>query len=291
MTTELTTTLEAAAELGESPIWNQRTGELVWVDIVAGHIHFFEPSTGNDRIIEVGQPVGAVGLRRSGGLVLAVRDGFALLGPSDERPRLVAAVEMENAAHRMNDGACDARGRFWAGTMQFDSGGPTGSLYRLDPDGAVDRMLTGVTTSNGIDWSLDGRTMYYIDSATRGVDAFAFEVESGAISARKRVVEVEGGVGVPDGLTVDSDGFLWVALWGGGQVRRYAPDGRLALTVNLPVSQVTSCAFGGPDLRTLYVTSACTGLDAAALRKEPLAGSVFAIQTDVVGCYPGEFGG
>jgi sugar lactone lactonase YvrE len=178
---------------------------------------------------------------------------------------------------RMNDGACDPQGRFWAGTMAYDESPGAGTLYRLELDGSCTTMLTGLTISNGIGWSPDASTMYLNDSGTGRVDAFRFDGPSGAISDRRTLVQIsEPGV-APDGLTVDDEGGIWVALWNGGAVHRYAPDGSLLTSVQLPVERPTSCAFGGPERETLFVTSARTGLDDDALIRQPHAGKVFAI--------------
>jgi sugar lactone lactonase YvrE len=183
----------------------------------------------------------------------------------------------------MNDGACDSRGRFWAGTMAGDKTPGAGSLYRLNPDGRVKRVLTGLTISNGIDWSLDGHTMYFIDSALGCVDAFDFDEERGCLSNRRHLIEVPPEDGMPDGLTVDADGFLWVALFRGAAVRRYSPEGKLQCVVDLPATLVTSCAFGDPDLGTLYVTSASRGLDEEGRHRQPHAGALFRLRPGVKG--------
>jgi sugar lactone lactonase YvrE len=177
----------------------------------------------------------------------------------------------------MNDGACDPQGRFWAGTMAYDESPGMGALYRLELDGSCTRILTGLTISNGIGWSPDGATMYLADSGTGLVEAFDFHGGSGAISGRRTLVRVEQPGVVPDGLTVDEDGGIWVALWGGGAIERYAPDGSVLTTVRLPVDRPTSCAFAGPDRATLFVTTARAGLDEAALAGQPDAGHLFRI--------------
>jgi sugar lactone lactonase YvrE len=283
--------LDSRAELGEGPVWDTRAGVLVWVDILAGHVHRYDPATGADSVTDVGQPVGAVGLRESGGLVLAVRDGFALLDEDGPAPRPLAAVEREDLETRMNDGEVDPAGRFWAGTMELGGALGRGSLYRLDPGGAVTRVLADVSISNGLGWSPDERTLYYIDSPTQRIDAYDYDRSSGAISNRRTVVEIEAGDGLPDGLTVDAEGFLWVALWGGSAVHRYAPDGRLDQVVELPVSQVTSCAFGGSDLAELYVTSAWAGLEEQQRRAESAAGGLFRLRPGVRGLPARRFAG
>jgi sugar lactone lactonase YvrE len=283
--------LDARAALGEGPLWDGRAQRLYWVDITAKRVHRFDPATGLDEAFDAGQPVGALGLREAGDLVLAVEKGFALLDPDAGEPRMLAAVEQDDPGTRMNDGACDAAGRFWAGTMAYDSRPGGGNLYRLDPDGTVARVIAACSISNGLDWSHDGRVLYYIDSPTQAIDAFDFEVRRGELGERHRVVEIPAEEGMPDGMTVDAEGFIWVALWGGGCVRRYHPDGRLDRLLRLPVSQVTSCTFGGPDLGDLYITTAAHQLPAERLRREPHAGGLFRHRPGVRGRPAHRFGG
>lgn len=280
---------DARATRGEGPLWDARDQRLLWVDIDAGVVHRFDPASGIDEPTAVGQPVGAAALREAGGLVLAVRDGFSIL--DDGHSTVIADVEREDPASRMNDGSVDLAGRFWAGTMAFDASVGAGSLYRLDPDGAVQTMLTGLTISNGLDWSPEDRTMYFVDSMAGGVDAFDFDLDAGTISGRRRVCEIPPEEGLPDGLTVDADGFVWVALWGSGSVRCYAPSGALVALVDVPARQVTSCAFGGPDLADLYITTARAGLSAEDLRGQPDAGGLFVCRPGVVGRAPNVFRG
>jgi sugar lactone lactonase YvrE len=271
------------ANVGEGPVWWPEEGLLLWVDITPGHVHVLDPASSTRRLLEVGQPVGAVAPRRAGGLVLAVQEGFALADLATGETRTVARVGGGDPSLRMNDGKCDPKGRFWAGTMALDERPGAGTLYRLDADYRVEAVLDGLTISNGMGWSLDGRTMYFIDSPTQRVDAFDFDPERGAVANRRPLVEVPPEAGLPDGMTVDTEGFLWVALWGGWAVRRYAPDGTLDRVVRLPVSQVTSCAFGGPGLDQLYVTSAARDLTGDALRREPHAGALFRCRPGVRG--------
>ncbi len=275
--------LDARAELGEGPRWDPEAKRLLWVDIMRGRVHSFRPGAQACRNVSVGQPVGAVALTGNGTLVLAVRDGFARLELDSERVTMIAAVEADRPDQRMNDGACDVAGRFWAGTMALDERPRAGALYRLDPDGSVHTMVEGVTISNGLDWSLDATRMYYVDSPTRRIDVFTFDVETGAISDRRPFAEIPPTAGVPDGLTVDAEGFVWLALWGGGAVRRYAPDGSLERTLRLPVSHPTSCAFGGPMLNELYVTTARIALSKAERARQPHAGGVFRCRPGVTG--------
>lgn len=283
--------LDAKTELGEGPIWDDRRQRLVFLDIMRGHIHEFDPSSGADRIVEVGQPVGALALSHKGDWVIATTDGFHRVDPVTGKSSVIAYVEEDRPDTRMNDGYVDARGRFWAGTMGVAGARERGSLYRLDPDGIVRRMLTRVSISNGLDWSPDGSTFYYTDLALSRIDKFDFDQASGAISNRRPFVEFPTEIGFPDGLVVDAEGHVWVALWEGGSVHRYAPDGAIELVLPVPASQTTKCAFGGPDLSDLYITTAWIGLDANERAAQPLAGGLFRARPGVRGRLPNRFGG
>jgi sugar lactone lactonase YvrE len=268
--------LEAHASVGEGPSWDERSNTLVWIDIMANEVHVFDPATGQDRAIDVGQPVGAAALRQSGGLVLALRDGIALLDANLSNLRMVSNTEANIPTNRFNDGKCDAAGRFWAGTMAFEETPQVAALYRTNPDYSVARMLDNVTLSNGLDWTADNRQMYYIDSPTQGVDVFDFDLERGELGARRRLISIPKEEGLPDGMTVDAEGGIWVALHGSGTIRRYAPNGKLDQVIRVPSAQlVTCCAFGGPDLGDLYITSISYGLSPEALQQQPLAGALF----------------
>ena len=268
---------DAGATLGEGPVWDEEQQRLLWVDILPGLVHRFDPATGSDDTFGVGKPVGSASLRRDGGLVLAVEDGFALLDPAWQRLDQVAVIEHPGPPARFNEGKCDPAGRFLAGTMAYDETAGAGSLYRLDPDLAVTKLLDGVTISNGLAWSADGTTMYYIDSPTQGVDAFDYDIESGRLANRRRVVDIPAAAGLPDGMTIDADGCLWMALYGGSAVHRYAPDGHLDTTVSFPATNITCPVFGGREFDQLYVTSARDGLDERQLAAQPHAGAVFAV--------------
>ncbi|MCA1646390.1 MAG: SMP-30/gluconolactonase/LRE family protein [Chloroflexi bacterium] len=268
--------LDAHARVGEGPVWDDASGTLVWVDIMGNAVHRYDPATSVDRAIDVAQPVGAAGLRRGGrGLVLALRDGFGLLDERSAQVQLVAPVEADVPSNRMNDGKCDPGGRFWAGTMPYETAPGLAALYRLDADLQVSRVVTGVTLSNGLDWSPDGRHMYYIDSKSQGVDVFDFEAATGRLGERRRLITIPADEGLPDGMTVDAEGGLWVALHASGSIRRYTLDGRVDRVVRVPVAMVTSCAFGGPDLTDLYITTMSLGMSPADRRAQPLAGGLF----------------
>ena len=276
--------LDARAELGEGPVWDASAKELVWVDITGRRIHRYCPEMGEDVVVETPSDVGAVAQRRDGGLVLALADGFWLLEPAAAVPRRHRPVEARRADTRFNDGKIDPAGRFWAGTMAYDCRPGAGSLYRLHPDGRVETMLREVTISNGMAWSADGGTFYYIDTPTRRIDAFDHDPDTGAIGHRRTVVRLpEDLPGSPDGMTIDAEGALWVALWDGWAVHRYLPDGRLAAVVRMPVARPTSCAFGGADLGDLYITSARQGLSVDELASQPGAGGLFRVRPGVAG--------
>jgi sugar lactone lactonase YvrE len=283
--------LDVRAELGEGPLWDDRRDRLLFVDILRGHIHEFDPSTGKDRIVELGRPVGCVALAERGDWIAGAADGFYRVDPKTGRASLIAAVEADLPDNRMNDGYVDARGRFWAGTMGMGGVRERGSLYRLDADGAVRRVLQRVTVSNGLDWSPDGRTFYFTDLALSRVDQFDFEPNTGTISNRRPFVEIPLDFGYPDGLIVDADGFIWIALWEGGSLHRYAPDGRLDAIIAVPASLTTKCAFGGSDLTDLYVTTARIGLDNSAQADQPHAGGLFRLRPGVRGRKPHRYAG
>jgi sugar lactone lactonase YvrE len=275
--------LDAGAELGEGPVWQAPDRVVLWVDITAGLVHRFDPATGRDETFGVGAPVGAVVPTTSGRWALTGPDGFALYDPATGERETLADVEADDPRTRMNDGACDPAGRFWAGTMDVEGRRPIGSLYRLGSDRVPARVLDGVTISNGLAWSPDASTMYYIDSVTHAVDALDFETETGAVAARRHLAEFPEAWGLPDGMTIDEEGFLWVAFWRGSALRRIAPDGRVVATVRFPVSLVTSCAFGGADLSDLYVTSARIELTEVERGEQPTAGGLFLLRPGVRG--------
>lgn len=280
-TLEAELSVDARAELGEGPTWDADEQRLIWVDILGCTVHRLRPDSGDQHAWQVPEEVGAAVPRARGGLLLAVRSGFATIDDAGTYASF-APVEADRTENRMNDAKCDPRGRLWAGTMtdrrpDVDEA----ALYRLDPDGTVHTMLSEVQLSNGMGWSPDERTFYYIDTRTGGVDAFDFHADSGEISGRRRLVTVDGGK--PDGMTTDDTGCLWVAVIGSGQVRRYTPAGELDTVVSLPASRVTSCAFGGAGRDELFITTAREKLDEATLAAQPHAGSLFHCHAGVTG--------
>ena len=269
--------LAAQCALGESPLWDARTNELVWVDIRGEKIFWWAPGSPSARELHLGHTVSAIALRKSGGYIVATRSGFGTVD-DDGAFELVAGVETDLPQNRMNDGKCDPAGRFWAGTMSETDDPGAGSLYRLNLDRTVTKVLSDVTISNGLGWSPDKTVMYYVDSLAHGLDALDFSLDSGAATERRRLADIPGELGLPDGIAVDEQGYIWVALHAGGAVHRYSPEGELDSRIEIPVALVTSCAFGGPDYHDLYIT---TAVDPE--RNEPLAGSIFSYRANVGG--------
>ncbi len=283
--------LEVQALLGEGPVWDDRDSSLLFVDIEGERVHRFDPSTGAHTSFATGAVVGSVGLRADGGLVLAMLGGFALSGPSGEDLEPVAGFAADATRVRFNDGEVDPWGRFVAGTMDWGKTEPLGELYELSPDGSVTTLVTGVTISTGLAWTPDHRTLYYVDTPTLGVDVFDVDPVDGTLSGRRRHLDIEEAEhGRPDGIALDVEGCLWVAFYGGSRVCRFTPDGQLDTIVRLPASCVTSVAFAGEDLDTLFVTTARTDLEASARAGEPHAGALFVVEPGTSGLSPARFG-
>jgi sugar lactone lactonase YvrE len=279
-----TIALDARDRLGESPVWNDCTGVLLRVDILGRRVHTWDPATGTTSVRnDTDGDVGAIVPCDDGAsYVLAIERRLELHGVRG-RHTLIAEVGPADDDVRFNDCRCDPQGRLWAGTMSRTRRSGAGALYRLAPGETIAKVLDGTTISNGLGWSPEGRTMYFVDSPTQRIDALDFDGATGTVSGRRTFAEVDPADGLPDGLVVDADGFVWLCLFGGGAIRRYAPDGTLASHVPLPVTNPTCPAFGGPDLRTLYVTSARHRLTEAQLAAEPQAGAVVALDPGVAG--------
>ncbi|WP_081241535.1 SMP-30/gluconolactonase/LRE family protein [Streptomyces viridosporus] len=276
--------VRAEATLGEGPTWDPAAGRLLWVDILASRVHTYDPATGRRTLRRTDQHVGAVKPRAGGGLVLNLRDGVGLLDPDDTFRWLHRDAV---PGRRGNDAAVAPDGTLWAGTMRYDEATGGGTLSRITGDGTARTVLDDVTVSNGTGWSPDGRLMYYVDTPTRRIDVLDHDPATGRVTGRRPLAEVEEGAGFPDGLTVDADGCVWVALWDGAAVRRYTPAGDLDRVIPLPVPRVTACAFGGAGLTDLYVTTARVGLPAP----HPLAGSLLVIPDAGRGLAPPAFEG
>ena len=271
--------------LGEGARWDARRSELLRVDILDGRVYRDRVDSGGGlipvRVYQVPGTVGAVApVDGDDGWILAAGLGFAYLAPDGS---LRPLVEATHAGTRMNDAVCDPQGRFWAGTLADDHHAGGGALYRFDQNGRAELMLDGLTISNGLGWSPDGRTMYLADTIPGVVHAFSFDGELGTISDGRVLIDIPDEIGAPDGLTVDAAGDLWVALYGGGRVQRYSSDGGLREEVLIPTAQTTSCAFAGPGLNRLYVTTATEGWSDDERRAEPGAGLTYRFDTDSTG--------
>ncbi len=251
--------VDARCWLGEAPLWDDRHGDLLWVDIDVGRIYRLRAGRDVPETVDAGESVGVVAMR-DGGYVAAVESGFRWLGPDLQPMEATVPVLHQSGGMRMNDGNVDPCGGFWAGSMALDGAPGQGSLYRLDPDRTVDRVVDGLTISNGIDWNRAGTRMYLVDSAEPRISMFDVEDGCRTIRDRRTFVDLDPDIGLPDGLTVDAEDGVWVALWGSGRLHGYSPDGRLHTVVSVPTPNVSSCVFGGPDLRTLYITTACKDL-------------------------------
>ncbi|MDT9687104.1 SMP-30/gluconolactonase/LRE family protein [Streptomyces sp. P9(2023)] len=282
MRAELAVAVREQAALGEGPTWDPAAGRLIWVDILGSRVHTYSPSTGRRTVMATEQHVGAAKPRADGGLVVNLRDG---VGSYDASGAFTWLLREPVPGRRGNDAAVAPDGALWAGTMRYDEAPGGGNLIRLAPDGTTREMLPSVTVSNGIGWSPDGSLLYYVDSPTRRVDVCPADAEPA--THRRPFATIEPGAGFPDGLTVDADGCVWVALWDGAQLRRYTPDGALDRVVPLPVRRPTACAFGGPDLRDLYITTARTGLP----HPHPLTGSLLVLRGAGQGLPGVAFGG
>ena len=267
--------------VGEGPLWNEDEGALYWVDINGKTINRLYTSSGRHDVFHVDVQVSVVAFRESGGLIAAASNGFSFWDPKTNRLEFIADPEEDKPEARFNDGKVDRRGRFWAGTMTFE--GATSSLYCIGADKVVHKMETGITISNGLGWSPDNKIMYFADSLKYVIYAYDFDIETGAIANRRDYVKVTEDYGIPDGLTVDSEGYVWCAYYAGWKVTRFDPSGNIDMEIHVPVSQPTSCIFGGANYDKLYVTSANNGLDAAAMKEQPQAGDLFVIDTGIKG--------
>jgi sugar lactone lactonase YvrE len=272
------------SQLGEGAIWNHRTNQLYWVDITGKILNIYTPRFGVNRELYIGQMIGTVVPAQTRRVVVALEQGFYYLDPETGTKNLIIDPEEAIEGTRFNDGKCDPAGRLWAGTMSTEGKSGAGSLYRLNPDSTVQRMIENVSISNGITWSLDHTRMYYIDTPTQKVMGYDYDNVTGQISNGKSVIEIPSAMGAPDGMTIDSEGNLWICLWGGAAVGCWNPvSGELLRTIQVPAKNVTSCAFGDADLGTLYITTARIATSDEDLKKYPNAGSLFKVRPGVTG--------
>jgi D-xylonolactonase len=276
----------AGAELGEGTLWSVREQALYWVDILGKQLHRCRADGSERASWRFDEEISALAERRNEpGLIVTLRRGFALFDPNNAAPpQVLHQPADEPASNRFNDGKCDAHGRFWGGTMDFDCIAPSGAFYAYGADGRCARHELGFAVTNGPAWSLDGRTMFINDTVNGQVFAWDFEPDGGTLAQRRLWLRFAPDDGLPDGMTLDAHGRLWIAHWGGRCVTAHdVTDARELQRIELPVSQVTNVAFGGPDLRTLFISSACVGLSAQQLQTEPLAGGLFALEMQTPG--------
>ena len=273
--------LSVRSRLGESPIWDSTRQILYWVDIYNHRVNQFNPSTGQNLFFDVGDVVGSIALAGKDQLIMAQRDGLAFLNIQTGDVTPIIPVEADIQDNRFNDGKCDPQGRFWFGSMC--QGKNQGSLYRYDPDGSLHLMETGLTIANGLGWSPDQKIFYLTDSAQKKIYAYNFELATGRIRDRYIFVDLVGESFYPDGLTIDSEGNIWSAMWDGWCIIRFNPNGEETMRISLPIQRPTSCTFGGKDLDTLYITSASVGLSEEEIQKSFYSGDLFSFQTHVTG--------
>jgi len=288
---EITCVHDCHAVLGEGPFWDVREQRLYWVDIKSRLIHRFDPSAGRDETWPMPEDVGSLAPRDRGGLVVALKSGFHFYDPVERELAPAALPDGEPANNRFNDGKTDRQGRFWAGSMDDAEKVPTGGLYCLEPNLRCRKMVDGIICSNSLCWSPDSRTMYYADSWRRTVWAWDFDPATGDIANRRVFITVAADAGIPDGATVDSEGFIWIAQWGGWRLVRYDPTGKIVRTIMMPVEQPSCPAFGGSSLDIMYVTSASIHLSADRIARQPQAGGLFSVDAGVKGLPEARFRG
>ena len=277
---------DTKATLGEGPVWDERTGTLYWIDILNKRIY-----ANRDVFLESDETIGCHALRKNGGLIFTKRASVWTCEPDSSNLTLVHALTDEPANNRFNDGKCDPRGRFLAGTMDMGETAPNGSLYSFDGN-SVTKLFCNVTISNGLAWSPDYKTLYYIDTPSHEVKAFDYDLENGATGNVRVVITISESLGHPDGMTSDTQGNLWIAMWGGAKVTKWNPNtGQLLEQIPVPAKNVSSCVFGGKNMNELFLTSARVGLDEDTLRQYPLTGGVFRLETNVEGMPSFEFAG
>ena len=276
--------LDTQSTLGEGSIWNYKTGELMWVDIKKEILNVYNPATGYNKEMFTGQMIGTVVPTESGNALVALQNGIYHFNMETGAKKLLVDPEANLPDNRFNDGKCDPSGRFWAGTISTKGDREVAALYRFDPDTTIHKMVDKVSISNGIVWSADKTKMYYIDTPTQKVMAYDYDDATGEISNPEVAVNVPSELGSPDGMTIDENDNLWVALWGGSAVGCWNPEtGELIDKIEVPAKNITSCAFGDEDMGTLYITSAREATSKEELEKWPHAGGVFKYRPGVKG--------
>ncbi|MDZ8052660.1 MAG: SMP-30/gluconolactonase/LRE family protein [Aulosira sp. ZfuVER01] len=273
--------LEVRTRLGEGPCWHQDEQLLYWVDIYNHRVHQFNPATNAHKFFDVGEVVGCIAPAGTNRLIMAQRRRLAFLDTSNSKVTPILTIEDNEPDTRLNDGKCDAAGRFWFGSM--NTSGPKGCLYRYDPNGSLHKLETGLTISNGLGWSPDNNTFYLTDSPLKTIYAFDFDAETGSISNRRVFIDLNTESFYPDGLTIDGEGCIWSAMWDGWCIIRFDPSGKEMMRVIMPVQRPTCCTFGNADLMTLYITTASVGLSEAEIQNSFYSGDLFSLPTKISG--------
>ena len=283
--------LDIRASLGECPVWSIDEQVLYWVDINAPSLNRFDPKSGVNLAWAMPSSIGSFALREKGGFVAALRDGIWLVDRAGKLGDRMAEAPYDPSHHRFNDGRADRGGRFWAGTMNERRDAATGALYSLDAYFTLTPVLDGITISNGLAWSPDDKTLYHADTPTRTINAYAFDAATGTVGRKREFARFDGETERPDGAAVDSEGCYWIAFYRGGKIARLSPRGERVAEYPLPAMCPTMCAFGGADLRTVYVTTARQMREADELSRLPQSGGIFSMRTDVPGLPEPKFGG
>ncbi len=277
--------------LGEVPIWSITEQALYWIDVRGPLLRRRDFATGQVQSWQMPELVGCIALRTGKrGVIAGLRSAVVLFDPATGALERFPGPHAEQPQMRFNDGKCDRQGRFWVGSMDDVGRGPVGTLYRFEAGNFIP-VIENIAIPNSLCWSPDGTTMYFADGIDPIIWRYAFDPASGALGERRQFARLPEGTGMPDGATVDADGYLWSAQYGGGLVTRFAPDGRVDRSISVPVTQPTSCAFGGADMATLFITSASQRLSPDALQRQPLAGALFALHTGTRGCPEAHYAG
>ncbi len=282
---------EIKADLGEGAFWNYQTQEFFWIDILKNQLHIYNPQTKKNRTIKMPSPIGTVVPDDQNSAIVALEDGIYKVDVASEEISIVSDVEKEVKGNRFNDGKCDPNGNLWVGSMHYGQSSPEAKVYKIEKDGKTTMMIDSVTISNGIVWTKDHKTMYYIDTPTSQIRAYDYNAEDATISNERVAVEVNEEDGSPDGMTIDSEDKLWVGMWNGDAVARYDPiSGKLMSKIEVPAHNVTSCAFGGPNLDLLYITTAAVDMTPEEANAKPLSGALFVVKPGVKGVKGNLFG-
>ena len=270
--------------MGEGAFWNHQTQEFYWVDILGQELHIYNPATKVNRSLPTPSRIGTVVPQTDSTAVVALDDGVYIINTKTGETTVLSEVEKEMTVNRFNDGKCDPNGNLWVGSMHLEQSKPMGSVYKISSTGETTKMIDSVTISNGIVWTKDATTMYYIDTPTAKIKAFDYDKNTSTISNQRTVVEVPVSLGFPDGMAIDEEDMLWVGLWNGNSVARFNPNtGQLISKIEVPAHNVTACAFGGPNLDKLYITTASVDMTKEESAKYPMAGSIFVADPGVKG--------